>query len=413
MTQRNPNLGLYVQDEWKAGARLTLNLGLRYDLQFLETIHTDGDNVSPRLGMAWMPFASNRTVVRGSVGRFYDRVPLRALANALLSAGNTTDLVNLRQIAVSLSPTQAGAPVFPNILADVVPTVTLPALTSMDPNLQNAYSNQAGIEIEQQIGPSTTMSVGYQHVRGRRLIMSINQNVPACAVSGSNNGCRPISDYANNSQYSAAGTSVYDALLLSFVQRPARWGAYRVSYVYSTSMNNVGEAFFNAPIDNFDLSRDWGRSDDDQRHRLVVSGAINSPAGPATTIWEHLSHDLQLSGVLRGYSALPFNITSGVNTIQGTAGRPIVDGAFIPRNAGELSAFVSLDVRVSRAFAVGPRARIEALIEVFNLLNRQNTLAVNANFGAGAYPTNPSPTFRQVTAVADPRTAQIGLRVRF
>ena len=55
-------------------------------------------------------------VVRGSAGLFYDRVPLRALANALLSAGNTTDLNNLRQISVSLSPTQAGAPVFPNIL---------------------------------------------------------------------------------------------------------------------------------------------------------------------------------------------------------------------------------------------------------------------------------------------------------
>ena len=86
-----PNIGFYAQDEWKVNPRLTLNLGLRYDLQFLKTIATDRNNVSPRAGFAWSPFASRRTVVRGSFGLFYDRVPLRALANALLSSGNTTD----------------------------------------------------------------------------------------------------------------------------------------------------------------------------------------------------------------------------------------------------------------------------------------------------------------------------------
>ena len=91
VSQTNPNVGFYAQDEWKVSRRLTLNLGIRYDLQFLKTIATDTNNVSPRAGFAWSPFASRRTVVRGSFGLFYDRVPLRALANALLSGGNTTD----------------------------------------------------------------------------------------------------------------------------------------------------------------------------------------------------------------------------------------------------------------------------------------------------------------------------------
>ena len=116
---------------------------------------------------------------------------------------------------------------------------------------------------------------------------------------------------------------------MSFVQRPARWGNYRVSYTLSKSMNNVGENFFSSPIDPFDLSKDWGRSDDDQRHRLVVYGARELADGPGATAWERLTHGFQLSGMLQAYSALPFNITSGVTTMQGTAGRPIVNGAFI------------------------------------------------------------------------------------
>ena len=411
--QNNANIGLYAQDEWRATTALTLNLGLRYDLQSLETIDTDTNNVSPRLGFAWTPFPSQNTIIRGAAGLFYDRVPLRAVANALLSAGNTTDLANLRQIGVSLSPTQAGAPVFPNILAAVVPTVTLVNLTTMQADMQNAYSRQASVEIERQLGDRNTLSVGYQYVRGRDLIMAVNQNVPSCVASGTNNGCRPNPTYANNSQYSAVAASNYHGLHVSLQQRPGQWGYYRVSYTFSKSMNNVGENFFSSPIDPFDLSKDWGRSDDDQRHRLVLTGGVNTSLEPARDAWELLTHGFQLSSMLQAYSALPFNITSGVTTVQGTAGRPIVDGQFIPRNAGIGSDFFSMSLRVSRTFPIAGRVRLEGLAEVFNLTNRTNNLTRNTNFGPGAYPTNPSLTFNQITAVGDPRTWQFALRVRF
>jgi outer membrane receptor protein involved in Fe transport len=400
VAQTNANVGVYAQDEWKAGDRLTINLGLRYDLQYLETITTDTNNVSPRIGFAWTPTSSRNLVVRGNAGLFYDRLPLRALANALLSAGNTTNLDNLRQTAISLSPTQAGAPVFPNILAAPVPTVTLFNLATMDPNMQNAYSEQASLEIERQIGNDGTISVGYSHMKGVHLIMSVNQNVPSCVATGTNNGCRPIAEYGNNNQYSSVADSKYDGLQVSFAQRPSRLGYYRISYTLSKSMNNVGENFFSSPIDPFDIWKDWGRSDGDQRHRLVVSGAVNA-AG------------FQISGMVQAYAALPFNITSGVTTIQGAAGRPTVDGEFIERNAGVADTFFSSSLRVSRAFPLGDRVKLEGLVEIFNLTNHRNDITRNTNFRAGAYPTNPSPTYNQITAVGDPRSAQLGIRLRF
>ncbi|HUR34788.1 MAG TPA: TonB-dependent receptor [Vicinamibacterales bacterium] len=410
--QRNPNLGVYAQDEWKAGGALTVNLGLRYDLQLLETIRTDANNVSPRLGLAWAP-AGRATVVRGGLGLYFDRVPLRALANALLSANNTTDLANLQQVSISLSPAQAGAPTFPNILAAPVPSVTLVNLTTMDRHLQNAHSRQASVEIDHQLGRRLTVSAGYQYVKGIGLLMAINQNVPACVASGTNNGCRPVASYANNSQYSAAGASNYHGLHLSLLQRPSAWGSYRVSYTLSSSKNNVGEFFFSSPIDPFDVSRDWGRSDDDQRHRLVVNGSLQTPLSPARTAWQVLTHGFQLAGMVQAYSALPFNITSGVTTIQGTAGRPLVNGQFIERNAGAGSAYLSMNLRLSRGFVLGRDARFEAAIEAFNVTNRRNDVTRNTNFGAGAYPSSPSPTFNQITAVADPRALQFAVRVRF
>ena len=300
VSQTNQNIGLYGQDEWKVGSDLTLNLGLRYDLEFLDPVETDTNNVAPRVGLAWSPSASQDLVVRGSAGLFFDRVPLRPVANAILSAGNTTDLGKLHQPNVSgLLPTQDGAPTFPNILPARLLTTTLVDFSTMDRNLQNAYSRQAAVEVERRIGSGRTVSVGYQYLAGMNLLMSVNQNVPTCAQAGSNNGCRPNSAYRNNSQYSSAGASTYHGLHVSFVQRPTPWASLRVTYTLSKSMNDLGEAFFSSAVDPTDIRRDWSRSDDDQRHRLVADGTLASSTAPATTAWQRISHGFQLSGMLQ------------------------------------------------------------------------------------------------------------------
>ncbi len=424
--QTNPNLGLFAQDEWRAGSRLTLNLGLRYDLQFLETIQTDRNNVSPRAGFVWTPTGSPELVVRGGAGLFFDRVPLRAVANALLSAGNSTDVTQLRQPQVTgLLPSQAGAPVFPAILPDRLPSTARVSITTMDKALQNAYSTQANVEVERSLGGSRAVTVGYQYFRGRHLLMSINQNVPTCVAAGTNNGCRPVSTYQNESQLQGAGESNYHGLHLTYLQRPRNWSSVRVTYTLSKSMNDLGEAFFSSPTDPTNVLNDWGRSDNDQRHRLVVSASVNSPATAGATAWERVWHGFQASTMLQYYSSLPLNIVSGVNSLQGTAGRPFANGSvstanfdvrsveFIPRNAGTGSDFFTVGLRVSRSFRLRGGTEVQGLVEAFNLTNRSNAITRNTTFGPGSFPDTPVSSFNTVTAVGDPRTLQLGVRLSF
>lgn len=421
--QSNPNIGLYGQDEWQVNPHLTLNAGLRYDLEFLKTITTDTNNFSPRLGLAWSPFASRRTVVRASFGLFYDRVPLRPLANALLSAGNTTNLASIQQLNESLASGQTEAPAFPNILPSGAPGV-LVSFSTMNPHMQNAEAAQASLEIEQQIGLRGSLSINYQHLRGSHLITSINQNVPTCtAAVDPVNLCRPNPAYQNNSQYASSADSQYDGLSLSFVQRPVKWGSLRASYTYSKALDDVGEFFFSAPINNFNIRQDWGRSDDDQRHRVDFDATLHSSMNSSRTLWQHVSHGFQLSGILRYDSALPFTIVSGLNTIQQTSGRPCAGLAavapqctlplMIGRNTGIGFGSFNFDTRLSRVFPIGERFHLEIIAELFNALNHPNLLIPNTTFGSGVYPTDPRSTFGQATAVGAPRQAQLALRLTF
>ena len=96
-----------------------------------------------------------------------------------------------------------------------------------------------------------------------------------------------------------------------------------------------------------------------------------------------------------------------------TAGRPIVNGAFIARNAEAGDPFFTLNLRVGRTFRIAERITLEGIVEAFNVTNRVNVLTRNANFGAGAYPASPSPTFRDVTSIGEARSLQVGLRLRF
>ncbi|HEV7574152.1 MAG TPA: TonB-dependent receptor [Thermoanaerobaculia bacterium] len=363
--QTNDNVGAFVQDEWRATPRLMIDAGVRYDIQRLPSlINTDRNNFSPRIGAAWDIHGDGRSVLRAATGLYYDPIPLRAVSNALQRNGVTYRVAQV-------GPTTPAAPIFPHVMPSF-PDGLQTNITTIDRDIENSSSTQAMLQYEQQIGMASSASIGVEHLRGRNIIMS-----------------RKIS--TTNTQFQSAGDSWYDGLTLAVTKRPVSWGSVRLSYTFSKGLDTSGNFFFSQPQDANDIAAERGRSDNDQRHRLSLSGTLTMP--------QHW----MLSYIASYASALPFNIQLP-NDRNGNGvfnDRPIGVG----RNTGLGFDYRTLDLRVSRTFSLTSRVSIEMLVDAFNVLNRANYQVPNNIIT--------SPTFGQPTAVNDPRQLQLGLRLLF
>lgn len=403
--QSNPNLGLFVQDEWRPRKDLTVNAGLRYDVQWLPSpVETDTNNLAPRIGLAYAP-GNRKTVLRASFGIYFDRIPLRATSNALQRDG-----VKYRVAVLSFG--QTGAPTFPNPLASF-PAGLLTSITTIDIKIQNSYSEQASFQVERELNSTTSVSLGYMRLRGLHIIMSRNLNVPTLSAAEATrlsipNLGRPDSRFANVARFESAGDSYYNGLTASIRTRAARWSSLRFSYTYSKAIDNTGNFFFSSPQNNFDIRDDQGLSDNDQRHRLTISGTLEAPESKNGSAFRRFTGGFQLSYIFTYSSPLPFNIQTGADRNNDTTinDRP----AGVGRNTGRGFNFASLDLRLSRKLMFGERFSLEAIAEAFNALNRANLQLPNNIFGTG---TAPLPSFRQPTAAGDARQIQLGLRFSF
>jgi hypothetical protein len=220
-----PFTALYVQDSWNVKSNLTLNFGLRYELDSqYGPLNTDKDNFAPRVSFAWDPFKDHKTVVRGGFGIFYSQV-YGQIADVVKTLGNIN---NTRQIANLLAPANLSAPcalvgaagptfplsgcIFQTLFvqgkvsctspapgdaacitpADINPilaplgippisnTGPLPLLTvifSGQPNYQNPYSEQASFGIEREITRGFSISVSGIYSHTLRLPVAIDINL--------------------------------------------------------------------------------------------------------------------------------------------------------------------------------------------------------------------------------------------
>ena len=404
--QTSMNIGMFAQDEWRLRHNLTVNAGVRYDIQSTPSIlDTDFNNIAPRIGFVWSPYGNQKTVIRAGYGLFYGRIPARIIGLALQRDQG-------RFKTAALTSGQTGAPVFPNALP-VFLSSTKVTYQTIARHFPVDSSTQVSFQIDQQFAPKVTASVAYNHLRGLHLSLLHGINVPTCpAAVDPANLCRPNPNFGNIDQYAPLGDSWFDGFTTSVLARPSARANLRLSYTLSKAIDDTSNAFTSTPQTQNDIRADRGLSDNDQRHRVVLSAVLTTPAAHADGGWDKLRNGFTLSSIFSYGSPLPFNVLTG-NDRNGdsytSSDRPFGVG----RNTGVGFVSRALDVRLARTFSFSERWRLEGIVEGFNVLNTRNNQSPNNIFGTGTYPLSPLPNFGVATAAGDPRQIQIAARLYF
>jgi hypothetical protein len=436
-------LAAFAQDAWQPASNLTLDFGFRYQKQFWPsasyqpegypgsyTFPSDGNNLAPRLGVAWNPAGDKRTSVHGAYGIYHENLITSVWGiTRYINGGDGVRTMVLRApgaFAAWAAPgRQLSEATALQLNGGSYPSVAI----TIDPALKTPSAHHVSAGVRRELQGGLSIDVTGMYVRGFNQVGTIDYNplVPALGP-----GRRPadVNGVAGTSasvlQYTGFGETWYRGLLVSAHKRFAGSSELLVSYTWSKAEDNSTDfqsAFLpetngvgRNPADpnglplGFNPGRERGPSLQDQRQRLVASGVYVGPK------------QIQVSAILTAGSGRPYNILAGTDLNgDGDGGGPATDrprtnpsdpATNIGRNSGVLPAQVTFDVRATRRFVVD-RVTIDPMIEVFNLFNRTNFTAVQNVFGTGAYPTSPQSTFGQFTQAGPPRQAQLAVKIGF
>lgn len=464
------SLGLFVQDDWMATPRLTLNLGLRWDYtsgfpidqdsspnflalqaagrtgrfegtpleDFGQTPRGDLDNIQPRFGFVYDLFGTGRDIIRGGWGIYTDFAYTNA--NVLTSgidaqggggpvfiASNPTGLRKadgtLFRVTDPLSTIAA--------LNLVPPGVRSLAGEVVSPRLEQPYTIQTTFGWAREIDPNTAVTADFVRVDGRDINMRLRPNVLV-------NGQRYLAGVGispNSPGFRTAiskGQSLYNGVILGLRRRMANGLDFNLGYTIARATSDVGTAADEIVQDLIqDITAPFADVQDgpstrtDARHQLTFSAIVDVPFGirvaPIFTYRSALpthsfeGRDLNGDGQVNDRTALAYRFTglneNGVATFEEA-------GACETVNCSRRAPFRQLNLRISRAFPLAGPARIEAIAEIFNLLNGRNPFipASTARLSAAGAPLT---TFMQPSAYAgdagqpEQRVGQVGFRITF
>ena len=410
----------YGQDDWRVNPQLTLNLGLRYEIDtdvmnvsrfdqinpivrpFLTGARgRDSNNLAPRFGFNWAT-KDGTTSVHGGYGIYYDRItleiqslergldgralPIEVRAGPLLFIqGNPFDPVQ--------GQFPPGAPTLANPFTGFILTGAGAAgINIIDNSMQNPMVQQFNVGVQRQFGRDYVLRADYLHNFGTHFIIGRTIGTVFNPVVGG-------PDAITNLESSVR--TKYDGLLLSLEKRYTRNFQFRASYTLSKAFNFANDdqiPFSNGPLNPQDLSLEYGPTPNDQRHRFTFSGLLDLPYGidlsPIVTLASGVPMDILVPGgaqripqLQRNAGGRLFHIGAELNTFiksinaaGGFQGQPL---PLVSDNARFSDSFSSFDLRVSKVFKVSERIRIQPLAEVFNLFNVTNVLGFSKSNYSG------------------------------
>jgi hypothetical protein len=405
----------WLQDDWQIGSKLTLNLGVRYDLTagtYAEDIaiepflpagrRHDTDNVGPRVGATYA--LTERTIVRGGFGKYFADIGAnRAYWTNLVANALFVNILNDGRPDFVTNPFNGPVPTFDEVATRLCSVSNRPGClrrslsnTLAAPENEIPFSYQSSVGVQRQLTNTMAVEADYVYTGMRKLLVAINRNMAYNPATGANYAFTdlahlPYPEWSTVSQQYNIGASDYHALQLGFTKRlSSRWqGSATFLYSRQYDLQNApilpgcnyvatlgpqGGPVCDVPVTlTPDLAEEWYLTPDQQK-RATLNG-----------IWD-LWYGLQFSGkYLYGDNgwATP---SSGVDVRQtgNSGGRLKADGTLIPRNSFDKPSMHKFDIRMQRRFDIG-RAKIEGIVEMFNVFNHKNVNAFTTNLSSARY----------------------------
>jgi outer membrane receptor protein involved in Fe transport len=433
----------YVQDDWKVRDGLTLNLGLRYDLQrgsFNEDIpdllskiedklgrngtfpidpsvvaqpksgRGDFNNFGPRLGVAWDPQKNGITNIHVGYGMFYDN--MRTLQNF----GELT-WPQAQQVIINRpsfpDPYQGGSR---NQFVSTAP----PNISVMSNATVNPYAHQLNVGVNRVVMREYAVSVDWTYMNRYSDRDTVDPNIPDPVTKQ-----KLYPQFGRVSFWQSTSDNSYRALLVKVEKRMSHRYSFLSSYTLSDAKDN---GFTNIQGDKYGYYKVERYGTADRRHRLVVSGIVQLPA------------QSQVSAIGDFRSSLPFSPSSALGDLNGDGYTGDLPAGVLPgsgcrslnldainsvrtsRNLTPVTqvdcpGFANIDLRFSKFFAIGGTNQVEFIAQLFNVFNRANFATPNGSITA-ANDTSGRPLFGQSQSLlaninAPSRQAEFAVRWKF